>query len=80
MSLLNSLMPLEEIERLREDNEEQVARLEEIQRNLLPNMSPEAEQDIDADYDRMMAEIRAEGGEEEAAESGEDDAPQAVPA
>jgi len=71
---MNALMPIEEVERIRDENEEQDARLRAIGDALAQNMSPEVEQAADAEYEAELAQIMAEC----AAGAGEAEAPRRV--
>ena len=61
---MNELMPVEEVERLMDENEENAARLNEVSDLLARNMSQVDEQECEDEYERMLAEM--DGGAEPA--------------
>lgn len=60
---MNDLMPIEEVERIMDENQEQNDRLNEINDLLAQDMNPEMKQFVDEDLDRMYEEL--ETGEPE---------------
>jgi charged multivesicular body protein 6 len=57
MRNLNDLMPIEEIERLKEENDELQERVNEIQSILGKQLTPDEEVDLDAEYEQLRAEV-----------------------
>ena len=54
---MNELMPVEEVERLMDENEENAARLNEVSDILARNMSQVDQQECEDEYERMLAEL-----------------------
>ncbi|KAH0795618.1 charged multivesicular body protein 6-A [Histomonas meleagridis] len=60
---MNDLMPIEEVEAIMDENEEQTERLNEITGLLTQNMSKVDEDECEAEYEKMYREMM--GGEEQ---------------
>jgi charged multivesicular body protein 6 len=81
MKHLESLMPIEEIERLRDDLAEHHERVNEIQDLLAQDLTAQDNQAVEDEYEQMLAEIGEEEGGEEAADEVEEAPPRvAMPA
>ena len=85
---LNDLMPIDEVERIMDENQEQQDRLNEINDTLSQSMDPQMKQFVDEDLDKMYEELETgepesdkasagqESGDASAEESEENPAPQ----
>ena len=54
---MNEMMPVEEVERLMDENEEHAERLREVQDALARDMSPQEIEVADEEYEALLAEI-----------------------
>lgn len=68
---MNDLMPIEEVERIMDENQEQTDRLNEINDLLAQDTNPELNQAADEDLDRLLAEL--DTGEQESGEASEEE-------
>ncbi|OHT11095.1 Charged multivesicular body protein 6 [Tritrichomonas foetus] len=76
---MNDLMPVEEVERIMDENAEQNDRLEEIGDLLAQNMSKEDTQAVEDDLDALLAEFEAENGGAEAESESSSSVEEAAP-
>lgn len=68
---MNDLMPIEEVERIMEENQEQNDRLNEINDLLAQDTNPGLNQAADEDLDKLLAEL--DTGEQESGEASEEE-------
>lgn len=67
---MNDLMPIEEVERIMDENQEQNDRLNEISSLLAQDQNPEIDAAADEDLDKLLAEL--DTGEQESGDASEE--------
>lgn len=80
LKVMNDLMPVEEVEALMDENEEQADRLNEISDLLAQNMSTADAQFCDEEYERMLEELDGGAAPAEAEEAPAEAEAEAAPA